>query len=200
LIKSDADPAKIAAEYEIGGAAAVSVLTEEDRFKGSLDDLRNVRSAVKIPVLRKDFIFDEYQVYESAAAGADALLLIVAALTDEVLLELLRITESNLQMDALVEVHTSQEIERAIKAGARMIGVNNRNLRTFEVSLDTSFELVKVIPSDAIAIAESGLKTRDDLRNLARAGFKGFLIGETLMRSGDPKAALLKLMDDRGSA
>ncbi len=103
-------------------------------------------------------------------------------------------------MDALVEVHTSQEIERAVKAGARLIGVNNRNLRTFEVSLDTSFELVKVIPSDAIAVAESGLKTRDDLRNLAGAGFRGFLIGETLMRSGDPKAALLELMEDPGTS
>jgi indole-3-glycerol phosphate synthase len=103
-------------------------------------------------------------------------------------------------MDALVEVHTSQEIERAIKAGARLIGVNNRNLRTFEVSLDTSFELVKVIPSDAIAVAESGLKTREDLRNLAGAGFRGFLIGETLMRSGDPRTALRRLMDDTGSS
>jgi len=200
LIKGDADPAKIAAEYESGGAAAVSVLTEEDRFKGSLDDLRNVRAVVKIPVLRKDFIFDEYQLYESAAAGADALLLIVAALNDGDLTELIRITESNLRMDALVEVHTPQEIERAVKAGARLIGVNNRDLRTFKVSLDTSFELVKDIPSDAIAVTESGLKTRDDLRNLAGAGFRGFLIGETLMRSGDPKAALLKLIEDPGTS
>jgi indole-3-glycerol phosphate synthase len=193
-IKADAEPEVFARAYERGGAAAVSVLTEEDRFKGSLDDLRAVRSAVRLPVLRKDFIFDDYQLFEAAEAGADALLLIVAALEPNNMERLLRTTEAELNMDALVEVHTQEEIEIALKAGANIIGVNNRNLRTFEVSLDTSFELIKRIPASLIAVTESGLRTRDDLTRLQSAGYRGFLIGETLMKADDPAVALHTLL------
>jgi indole-3-glycerol phosphate synthase len=189
-IKADAEPAVFALAYERGGAAAVSVLTEEDRFNGSLDDLRAVRSAVRLPVLRKDFIFDDYQLYEAAEAGADALLLIVAALDRNVLERLLRKTEEELKMDALVEVHTQEEVEIAISAGANIIGVNNRNLRTFNVSLDTSVQLIRGIPASVIAVAESGLRTREDLIGLRSVGYRGFLIGETLMKADDPAGAL----------
>src|ERR671921_2139517 len=134
-IRGGASAGETARAYERGGAAAISVLTEEDYFRGSLEDLREVKSATRLPVLRKDFVFDEYQVYESAAAGADALLLIVAALDDATLAALLRLTEDELGMDALVEVHTAEELERALGAGAHVVGVNNRDLRTFEVSL-----------------------------------------------------------------
>jgi indole-3-glycerol phosphate synthase len=140
--------------------------------------------------LRKDFIVDEYQVYESAAAGADALLLIVAALDDELLLRLRRLAEDELQMDALVEVHTSEEMRRAVACGAKLIGVNNRDLRTFEVSLETSLSLAREVPSDALLISESGLNNAADLQRLYDAGYRGFLIGETLMRTDDPAAAL----------
>ncbi|HYX40637.1 MAG TPA: indole-3-glycerol phosphate synthase TrpC, partial [Pyrinomonadaceae bacterium] len=157
MIRADAEPSQLARSYEAGGAAAVSVLTEEDRFQGSLDDLRAVRVAVKIPVLRKDFIFDEYQLYESATAGADALLLIVAALDDERLLRLHRITEDELKMDALVEVHTKDEMRRAVAAGATLIGVNNRDLHSFRVSLETSVQLAQDAPTGSLLVAESGL-------------------------------------------
>jgi indole-3-glycerol phosphate synthase len=195
IIHADADPSEIARSYEAGGAAAISVLTEEDRFQGSLNDLRAVRAAVKIPVLRKDFIFDEYQLYESAAAGADALLLIVAALDDEKLARLRRITEDELSMDALVEVHTKDEMRRAQGAGARLIGVNNRNLRSFKVSLEVSVELAQDAPQGSLLIAESGLSSVDDLRRLRSIGYQAFLIGETLMRADEPEKALRKMLD-----
>lgn len=188
-IRSGADPAATAKAYESAGAAAVSVLTEEDYFDGSLDDLRAIRQAISIPVLRKDFIFEEYQVYESAAAGADALLLIVAALDDETLGRLRRITEDELGMDALVEVHSREEMERAVASGAHLIGVNNRDLGTFSVSLDKSAELAGFAPRDAILVSESGLAP-DDVRKLRTVGYKGFLVGETLMRADDPKTCL----------
>jgi indole-3-glycerol phosphate synthase len=190
MIREGADPIEIARAYQAGGAVAMSVLTEEDYFAGSLEDLRQVKATVDLPVLRKDFIVDEYQVYESAAAGADALLLIVAALDDELLLRLRRLAEDELQMDALVEVHTSEEMRRAAACGAKLIGVNNRDLRTFEVSLETSLSLAREAPSEALLISESGLKTSDDLQRLRDAGYRGFLIGETLMRADDPAAAL----------
>lgn len=193
-IRAGAVPAPIALAYEAGGAAAISVLTEEDRFQGALDDLRAVRAAVKIPALRKDFIFDEYQIYESAEAGADALLLIVAALDDETLNHLRRVTEDELGMDALIEVHTEDEMRRAASAGARLIGINNRNLRTFEVSLDASTRLIQSAPPDALCISESGLSTGADLRRLHALGYAGFLIGETLMRSPQPDATLRALL------
>lgn len=194
MIREGANAIEIARAYQDGGAVAMSVLTEEDYFAGSLDDLRQVKATVDLPVLRKDFIVDEYQIYESAAAGADAILLIVAALDDEALLRLRRLAEDELQMDALVEVHTSEEMKRAAACGAKLIGVNNRDLRTFEVSLETSVSLAREAPADALLISESGLKNSADLQRLYHAGYRGFLIGETLMRADDPAAALRSFM------
>ncbi len=193
IIRPNAKLSHIATSYESAGAIAISVLTEADHFSGSLDDLREARSTVQLPLLRKDFIFDEYQVYESAAAGADALLLIVAALDDDQLSHLRRLTEDELGMDALVEVHTSEEMKRAAAANANLIGVNNRNLRTFEVSLETSIALANEAPRDATLISESGLNTHADLQRLHAAGYRGFLIGETLMRADDPAQMLRDL-------
>ncbi|HYV24001.1 MAG TPA: indole-3-glycerol phosphate synthase TrpC [Pyrinomonadaceae bacterium] len=192
-IRGDADAVSIARQYESGGAAAISVLTEEDYFAGSLDDLRSIRETTSLTILRKDFIIDEFQVYESANAGAEALLLIVAALDDETLLRLRKLTEDDLGMDALVEVHTQDEMKRAIDCGATLIGVNNRDLATFEVSLQTSIELAAIAPRDAILISESGIETRADIERLQAAGYRGFLIGETLMRADDPVDALGQL-------
>ena len=194
VIRADADPAPTAREYEHGGAVAISVLTEQDYFDGSLDDLREVREAVSLPILRKDFIVDEYQAYESAAAGADALLLIVAALDDDSLAHLRRLAEDELGMDALVEVHTSEELKRAVACGAKLIGVNNRDLRTFNVSLETSIELAREAPTDVVLISESGLNTRADLLQLQSHGYKGFLIGESLMRANNVAATLRDLI------
>jgi indole-3-glycerol phosphate synthase len=200
LIRENADARVITKGYETAGAAAVSVLTEADYFAGTLDDLRAVREAISLPILRKDFIFDEYQVYESAAAGADALLLIVAALDDETLNRLRHLTENELGMDALVEVHTKEEMSRALESGARLIGVNNRNLSTFEVSLDTSVELAHIAADKAILISESGIHTTDDIRRLREVGYRGFLIGESLMRAIDPGEALRKITQRRTGA
>jgi indole-3-glycerol phosphate synthase len=194
IIRTPADPAIIVMAYERGGAAAISVLTEEDYFAGSLADFAVVRKATSLPLLRKDFVFDEYQVYETAAAGADALLLIVAALSDTQLSNLRRVTEDELGMDALVEVHDSNELQRALDAGAGLVGVNNRDLRTFAVSLDTSIELARAAPSNLLLISESGLHSRADLVRLKEAGYQGFLIGESLMRAPDPEAALKTLI------
>jgi len=190
IIRGDADPVRVAQQYELGGATAISVLTEEDFFDGSLDDVRAVRQKTTLPILRKDFIFDDYQVYESAAAGADALLLIVAALDDDSLRSLRELTENELAMDALVEVHTRDEMQRAIDSGANIIGVNNRNLVTFEVSLSTSIDLAAVASPATKLISESGIETREDINRLCDAGYNGFLIGETLMRAHNPEALL----------
>ncbi len=198
-IRRNAAPAEIALRYEAGGAAAISVLTEEDHFKGSLEDLREVRAATPLPLLRKDFIFDEWQLYEAATAGADALLLIVAALDDETLARLRGIVEEELKMDALVEVHTLEELRRASLCGANVIGVNNRNLHSFEVSLETSVELIGRAPTGALLVSESGLRTHADLRRLRSLGYRGFLVGETLMRAGDPAKALRALLSDESS-
>jgi indole-3-glycerol phosphate synthase len=195
-ISNSADPASMAHAYELGGAGALSVLTEEDYFDGSLDDLRAVRNATTLPILRKDFIFEEYQVYESAAAGADALLLIVAALDDEALIRLRRLTENDLRMDALVEVHTREEFDRAVGAGANLIGVNNRDLHTFSVSMTTSIELAPLAPAAAILVSESGLNP-EQVRKLRLVGYKGFLVGEALMRAGDPGEALREFTQTR---
>jgi len=194
VIRADADLDQIVKSYEAAGAAAISVLTEEDYFSGSLDDLRTAKKSVDLPVLRKDFIVDEYQVYESAAAGADAVLLIVAALEDEKLLSLRKLIEDQLGMDALVEVHTREEMERAIACGANLIGVNNRNLHTFEVSLETSLSLAVEARPGTVLISESGLNNSTDLARLRTAGYHGFLIGESLMRSENPGATLRELM------
>ncbi|HEX3185024.1 MAG TPA: indole-3-glycerol phosphate synthase TrpC [Pyrinomonadaceae bacterium] len=193
-IRVNADLHAIVKSYEAGGAAAISVLTEEDYFSGSLDDLRAVKRSVDLPVLRKDFIVDDYQVYESAAAGADAVLLIVAALEDEKLVSLRKLVEDELGMDALIEVHTREELQRAIACGANLIGVNNRNLHTFEVSLETSLALVTEAPAGTMLISESGLNNSNDLARLHSAGYRGFLIGESLMRSENPEKALRELM------
>lgn len=188
-IREAADAATMARHYESARASAISVLTEENFFDGSLNDLRAVRDAISIPILRKDFIFDKYQVYESAATGADALLLIVAALDDETLDELRRLTEDELGMDALVEVHTKGELERAVAMGAKLIGVNNRDLQTFNVTTETSVQLARFAPADAVLVSESGL-TPDEVGRLQALGYKGFLVGEALMRAPDPEREL----------
>lgn len=177
--------AEVARNYEKGGACAISVLTEEDKFKGSLADLQTARSAVNLPILRKDFIFDEFQIYEAAEAGADVILLIAAMLDDENLLKLYDLAEKDLGLDVLVEVHTLEELERVKKINAKIIGINNRDLHTFKVSLDVSKELIKHAPKDALMITESGITTKEEVLELRELGFAGFLIGETLMRSGN---------------
>jgi indole-3-glycerol phosphate synthase len=194
IIRGEANLTGIARSYEAGGAVAMSVLTEEDYFAGSLDDLRQVKATVDLPVLRKDFLFEEYQVYEAAAAGADAILLIVAAVNDETVSQLMRLAEDELGMDALVEVHTADEMKRAVTCGATIIGVNNRDLRTFEVSLETSLSLAAHAPPEAVLISESGLHSSNDLQRLRKAGYKGFLIGETLMRADNPELTLRQLL------
>ena len=196
VINDKIDVAETAQNYQAGGAAAISVLTEEDFFKGSLDDLRAARTATSLPILRKDFVFDEFQIYEAAEAGADAILLIVAMLDEKLLTELFR-PAAELGLDALVEVHTLDELEKAKKIGAKLIGVNNRDLHSFNVSLDVSRELIKHKPADALMIAESGITSRDEILELRSLGFDGFLIGETLMRSGDPEKELRTLAKEK---
>ena len=189
LISNMREPSEVAAAYYDGGAAAISVLTEEDFFKGTLDDLRAVRAAVDLPILRKDFVIDEFQIREAAAVGADAILLIVAALSDEDLLRFSSVAQ-NLGLDALIEVHDREEMNTAIEIGARLIGVNNRNLKTFEVSLDVSRDLIKYAPEGATMIAESGISSRQDIEDLSALGYSGFLVGEALMRSGNAAGTL----------
>lgn len=193
VINDQIDVAETARSYERGGACAISVLTEEDRFKGSLEDLQAARGAVDLPILRKDFIFDEFQIYEAAESGADVILLIAAMLTDEILRKLYHLAEVELGLDALVEVHTLEELERVKKIGARIIGINNRDLHSFKVSLDVSRELIKHAPDDALIITESGISTKEEILELRKLGFSGFLIGETLMRSGNVEEELKKL-------
>lgn len=190
LLVRSFDPAAIAAQYEEGGAAAVSVLTDTPFFLGHLEHLPQVRTVTTRPVLRKDFIIDVYQVYESRAWRADALLLIVAALEQSQLEELMAATRE-LGMDALVEVHTAAELERALAAGARVIGINNRDLRTFETRLETTEALAPHVPEDVVLVSESGIAHAGDVQRLARCGIDGVLVGEHLMRHPQP-AALLK--------
>ena len=171
---------KLAPVYQQNGACAISVLTEEDHFKGNVEDLMTARNLTDLPILRKDFIFDEFQIYEAALIGADAILLIVAMLDDENLLKLYSLA-SGLGLDVLVGTHNLEELIRAAELGANIIGVNNRNLHSFEVSLETSRELAKFAPEESILIAEGGLKTKQDLVELKELGFNGFLIGESLM-------------------
>lgn len=199
IINDQIDVAEVAAMYERGGAAAISVLTEEDKFGGSLEDLKSARAVVSLPILRKDFIFDEFQIHEAKVAGADVILLIVGMLEDEKLLGLRELAENRLGLDVLVEVHTLVELERAKAIGATLIGVNNRDLHTFKVSLDVSRELIKHAPEGALMIAESGLQTQLDLKELRELGFRGFLIGETLMRSENIEEELKKLIIDNSN-
>ncbi len=194
MIRDDLTVSEVVRCYERGGACAISVLTDEEYFDGSLVDLRVARSGTKLPLLRKDFIIDPIQIFEAAIAGADAVLLIVAALDDVSLGQLRALAEDELGLDALVEVHTSGELRRALNAGAKLIGVNNRDLRTFRVSLNTSERLIAEAPRHRMMVSESGLHDPRSLRRLQELGFRGFLIGEALMREPDPTTALRDLL------
>jgi indole-3-glycerol phosphate synthase len=194
IIRDDLTVNEIVRCYERGGACAISILTDEEYFGGSIVDLRAARSSADLPLLRKDFIIDPIQIFEAALEGADAVLLIVAALDDHLLRELRAIAEEELGLDALVEVHTSEELRRALNAGARIIGVNNRDLRTFQVSLNTSERLITQVSRDRILISESGLQSADSLLRLRKVGFRGFLVGEALMRAPNPETALRNLI------
>lgn len=187
------DPAGLAHEYALGGAAALSVLTDQLFFHGSLEDMHSAREAASLPVLRKDFTVDEYHVIEAAAHGADAILLI-AAILETVQMRALRELAARYRMAALVEVHTGAELERALAAGADLIGVNNRDLKTFEVAIETSLGLAPGIPSGVVKVAESGIHSAADIRRLRDAGFDAFLVGEHLMQSRKPSEALRALM------
>ena len=188
-----ADPAALAADYEAGGATVISVLTEQRRFGGSLADLDAVRARVDIPVLRKDFVVDPYQVWEARAHGADLVLLIVAALDQEVLVSLLERVES-LGMQALVEVHDEAELERAVAAGARILGVNNRNLRTLDVDRGTFARLAGRVPEGIVRVAESGVRGPWDVMDLAAAGAHAVLVGEALVTGSSPREAVAELV------
>ena len=200
LIREDFDVDWLARRYQDGGAAALSVLTDEPYFQGSLRNLEIASAAVPLPCLRKDFVIDEYQIVEARAHNADAILLIAAALTEA---EMKRFATAarGLELDVLVEVHTAEELDRVLDAvgdtGADAIGVNNRDLKTFEVRLETSLELVDRIPSSALRVAESGISNSEDLARLRTAGFDAFLIGESLMRQPDPGAALAALLAEQ---
>lgn len=195
IICRDFDPVRIAESYANAGAAALSILTEEDFFGGSLDHLKAIREGVSLPLLRKDFIFDEYQIYESVLAGANAVLLIVAILEDDLLASLINLTRK-LGLAALVEVHSVEEMKRANRAGASLIGINNRDLTNFSVDLNTSVELARLAPDRAILVSESGINTGADIRHLRSAAFNSFLVGEHLMRATEPGAALRRLIEE----
>jgi indole-3-glycerol phosphate synthase len=202
VLRGDYDPAAIARTYATNGAQAISVLTEPTFFDGALEHLDAVDrelAQASLPLLRKDFIVDEYQILEASVHGATAILLIVAALSDVELGALLR-SAGDRDLDVLVEVHDRDELERALNAGASCIGVNNRSLQTLDVSLETSFDLIDRIPDECVAVAESGLRTGDDLARLRRAGFDAFLIGERFMTETDPGAALAGLLESADRA
>ena len=192
VIRPDFDPAQIARSYEAAGAACLSVLTDVDFFQGSNLYLGLAHRACTLPIIRKDFVVDPYQVYEARFIGADAILLIVAALDDGPMIEMANLA-GELGMDVLVEVHDIDELERALQTDCELIGVNNRNLRTFEVSLDTTLELRPAVPPDRILVTESGIATRNDVARMRDAGIQTFLVGESFMRDPDPGAALQRL-------
>lgn len=194
ILAKDFRPVETARAYEAGGAAAISVLTDRDFFQGSLEDLVAVRANVGLPVLRKDFTIDGAHIVEAAAHGADAILLI-AALFDAKTMRDLREFAELLGLDALVEVHDGEELSRVIDSGAKVIGVNNRNLRTFEVKLATSLELIERMPAGVVKVSESGIFGHADVELLEGAGYQAFLVGESLMRSADPAAALHQLRE-----
>jgi len=195
MIQEELDPVRQAQTYVDSGAAAISVLTESRYFKGSLEDLATVKKTVgeKIPILRKDFIFEEYQIYESRAYGADCLLLIAAVLEPSQLAELLFLSHQ-LRMTCLVEVHNEEEIKRAVDCGAYIIGINNRDLRTFYVDLNTTLRLKPFIPLGHIVVSESGIKNREDVVRLARCGVNAILVGETLVSAGDTAVKMKELL------
>lgn len=194
VISEAFDPIQIARTYESAGADAISVLTDEQFFQGSLSYLARVRTVVEVPLLRKDFVLHEVQIYESVCAGADAILLIVAAL-DQPDLERLLAIATDFQLDALVEVHTMNELDRALATDAEIIGINNRNLATFEVDLNTTAELSEQVPDGIVLVSESGIKTSEDSRRVIESGCNAILVGETLMRSEDVHAAVAELVE-----
>jgi len=193
VLSHDFDPPRIARAYQAGGAAALSVLTDGPFFQGSLADLQAARNAIALPVLRKDFTIHASQILEAAAHGADAILLIAAILTTQQIRDF-REAAARYRLSALVEVHNRRELDSAIDAGADLIGVNNRNLSTFEVTLDNSLDLAEHMPSGAVLVSESGIHEAADIVRLRAAGYHAFLVGEHLMKSGDPAAALRKLV------
>jgi indole-3-glycerol phosphate synthase len=193
VLRDPFDPIGLGRDLNGAGAAALSVLTEPEFFNGSLKNLRDARGHIPLPVLRKDFIFDPWQVWETRANDADSFLLIVAVLSDARLAELIALGRE-LKMEPLIEVHTGPELDRALKVGARIVGVNNRDLKTLNVDVKTSFDLIERIPEECIAVSESGLRTHEDLLRLQEVGFDAFLIGEQLMLSADPGAALAELL------
>ncbi len=192
VLRPDFEPADIAQSYAEHGAACISVLTDKGFFQGSVDYLKQARASCHLPVLRKDFMVDAYQIYESRGMGADAVLLIAACLDDAQLIEFEDIAQS-LDMAVLVEVHDAAELARALRLKTPLLGVNNRNLKSFEVSLDTTLSLLKEVPADRLLVTESGIQTRDDVLRLGAAGINAFLVGEAFMRSADPGLALAKL-------
>lgn len=198
LLREEYAPAVLASGFEQAGAAALSVLTEEDFFHGSLADLKEASKVTKIPVLRKDFIIDPWQVWEARAAGADSFLLIAAILSDAILKALLELGRT-LKMEPLVEVHAREELDRVIAAGSRIIGVNNRDLRDFQVHIETSLALIERIPEECIAVSESGIRTHADIQRLRSAGFDALLVGEHLMREADSAGALRGLRENSGT-
>ena len=193
VLRQNFDPPALAKIYADNGAAAISVLTESKYFGGHIDHLAEIREAVTIPLLRKDFIFDPYQVYESRAFGADALLLIVAILQIEQLTELLAMSHE-LGLSCLVEVHNENEVEKALRSGAQIIGINNRDLRTFDVDFNTTKRLRKLIPADKIVVSESGVSGRQDIDNLKKLGVNAALVGEALLTAADIEAKLRELV------
>lgn len=193
ILNPNLNPTKLAKTYAEGGAAAISVLTEENYFKGSIDYLAAIREVVRLPLLRKDFIFDPYQVYESRAYGADALLLIAAILSRPQLEELLSLSHS-LGLRCLVEVHKENEVERALRSKARIIGINNRDLDTFNIDIDTTRRLRPLIPQTRIVVSESGIKTRSDTEKLKEWGVNAILVGETLVTAGDVLTKMRELV------
>ena len=194
-INQHADPDEVAAAYQRAGAACMSVLTDAEYFRGSEQDLKRARAACDLPVIRKDFIIDEYQVYETRALGADAMLLIVAAL-DDVQLQSLAALAAELNLTVLIEVHDRDELDRALAVPGKLIGINNRDLHRFETRLETSVELAGYVPDDRIVVSESGIHRRDDVQRLYRADIYSFLIGEALMRDGRPELAMLSLFEE----
>ena len=194
IIRADFDPVRIAGEYEAAGAAALSVLTDKKFFQGQLDYLRQIRAAVRLPLLRKDFIIDELQIYEAVAGGADAVLLIVAILDDAQLRAYRQLAEQ-LKLAALVEVHDERELTRALDAGAEIVGINNRDLKTFRVDLATTEKLAVQIPAGKISVAESGIHTRADVARVAAAGVRAILVGESLMRSDNIAGKVKELLE-----